>query len=45
MTKKVRANNLASEINDIVRDFIRDENRKVEQIMPEVAKDRAPVSP
>ena len=39
MAKKVKAANVASEINDILRDFIRDENRKVEQIMPEVAKD------
>ena len=39
MAKKVKAVNLASEINDILRDFIKEENRKIETIMPEVAKD------
>ena len=37
--KKIHANQIGEEITNIVRTFCREENRKVEEIMPTVAKD------
>lgn len=39
MAKKVHANDIGQEVSNIVRTFLEQENHKVEQIMPEVAKD------
>ena len=39
MAKKVHANDIGEEITNIVQTFIREENKKVEDIMPTVARD------